>query len=253
MRSQLKRFIRHAPSSRVCRPPRGGVTHWPSTIGSLSFEVPFPGSVVRVVLTVPKQGRTAVHRGIVLYCKAYYLCDVLPSLFVPARSKIAAAAAISRYVCVHVRLCVRVFVRLYARCTRTYIRGQRLRWNRKFVIGGEKKIVLSKLSVRRKEECPPRPVCSTYKEVISPGVEFPSRAPRIAFSFVRAVSRIARTPRVRREASSFLGFSARRRQKSWRSQRLADSTRDHVMPPPVSSGTRIRHALCDFQDHRTAI
>lgn len=39
---------------------------------------------------------------------------------------------------------------------------------------GREKNCSLKASVRRKEECLSRPVCSTYKEVISPGVEFPS-------------------------------------------------------------------------------
>uniref|UniRef100_A0A2S2R5Z3 Uncharacterized protein n=1 Tax=Sipha flava TaxID=143950 RepID=A0A2S2R5Z3_9HEMI len=87
--------------------------------------------------------------------------------------------------CARVRARACVCTCLYAICAR--IREPRLRWNRKFVIGGEKNCAL-KASVRRKEECLSCPVCSTYKEVISPGVEFPSR---IAFSFVRRISNAA--------------------------------------------------------------
>jgi len=52
----------------------------------------------------------------------------------------------------------------------------------RWVLGREKNCAL-KASVRRKEECLSRPVCSTYKEVISPGVEFPSRARAHRFFF----------------------------------------------------------------------
>lgn len=56
----------------------------------------------------------------------------------------------------------------------------------RWVLGSEKNCAL-KASVRRKEECLSRPVCSTYKEVISPGVEFPSRARAHRFFFRSSV------------------------------------------------------------------
>lgn len=54
----------------------------------------------------------------------------------------------------------------------------------------KKKNCALKALVRRKEECLSRPACSTYKEVISPGVEFPSRSRRSSLFLSFAVRRI---------------------------------------------------------------
>ncbi|KAF0771308.1 Uncharacterized protein FWK35_00003850, partial [Aphis craccivora] len=71
-----------------------------------------------------------------------------------------------------------IYIRITISSARATRRGHGGRW----VLGSEKNCAL-KASVRRKEECLSRPVCSTYKEVISPGVEFPSRARAHRFFF----------------------------------------------------------------------
>lgn len=71
-----------------------------------------------------------------------------------------------------------IYIRIIISSATTTRCGHGGRW----VLGSEKNCAL-KASVRRKEECLSRPVCSTYKEVISPGVEFPSRARAHRFFF----------------------------------------------------------------------
>jgi hypothetical protein len=75
-----------------------------------------------------------------------------------------------------------VCIYIYIRIIISSATAARCRHDGRWVLGSEKNCEL-KASVRRKEECLSRPVCSTYKEVISPGVEFPSRARAHRFFF----------------------------------------------------------------------
>uniref|UniRef100_A0A2S2PSR5 Uncharacterized protein n=1 Tax=Schizaphis graminum TaxID=13262 RepID=A0A2S2PSR5_SCHGA len=100
-------------------------------------------------------------------CNIYYTCVTVSTV-----GKEKLSSSLMSIVYIYIYISIIISSATAARC----------RHDERWVLGSEKNFAL-KASVRRKEECLSRPVCSTYKEVISPGVEFPSRARAHRFFF----------------------------------------------------------------------